>query len=263
MTAGADLNLATIAGKRIEYRTIGRLTTQLPVLVFLHEGLGCAALWRDFPDRLCELTNCAGLIYSRVGYGGSDACELPRPLDYMEREASEFLPALLEHFNIEKFILVGHSDGGSISLIYGGLPNVVSPDAVIVIAPHVFCEELSIKGIEAAKQAYEHQELKSRLEKFHGINTECAFWGWNDAWLDPAFKRWNIKKFLPTIKMPLLAIQGREDAYGTLAQIDAIEGSVSGPFEKLILDDCGHNPWLEQQTKVLLHSSEFISENRP
>ncbi len=263
MTSAANLEFATIAGKRIEYRTIGTLDSQRPVLVFLHEGLGCTALWRDFPDQLCALTECAGLIYSRLGYGGSDACDLPRPLDYMEREASDFLPAVLEHFNIKKPVLIGHSDGASISLIYAGLSNVAKPEAVIAIAPHVFCEEISIEGIEAAKEAYKHKGLKSKLEKFHGINTECAFRGWNDAWLDPAFKSWNIEKFLPNIKAPLLTIQGREDAYGTLAQIEAIEGAVSGPFGKLILDNCGHNPWLEQQAQVLSYAAEFISAKQP
>ncbi|MDF2365946.1 alpha/beta hydrolase [Sneathiella sp.] len=260
MTSATDLKLATIAGKRIEYRTIGALDSQRPVLVFLHEGLGCTALWRDFPDRLCELTNCTGLIYSRLGYGGSDACDLPRPLDYMEREASDMLPVILEHFNIKRPLLVGHSDGASISLIYAGLSDVAKPEAVIVMAPHVFCEDISVDGIKTAKQAYEQRDLKEKLEKFHGINTECAFRGWNDAWLDPAFKNWNIESFLPSVNMPLLAIQGREDSYGTLAQIDAIEAAVSGPFEKLILDDCGHNPWQEKAEDVLSYAAEFISD---
>ena len=254
-----DLEHVTIAGKRIEYRSIGIFDPQKPVLVFLHEGLGCATLWRDFPDQLCALTNCAGLIYSRTGYGGSDACDLPRPLDYMEREASEFLPAILQYFDIKRPLLVGHSDGASIALTYAGIPDAVKPEAVIAIAPHVFCEDISIKGIEAAKQAYEHNDLKGKLEKFHGINTECAFRGWNDAWLDPMFKKWNIESYLPHITAPVLAIQGRDDAYGTLAQVDAIETAISGPFSKLILSDCGHNPWQEQQEKVLSHAVEFIS----
>lgn len=263
MTGATGLNFAIIADKRIEYRVIGKLEAQQPVLVFLHEGLGCAARWRDFPDRLCYHTNCAGLIFSRVGYGGSDPCDLPRPLDYMEREAREYLPQLLSHFGIRKFILIGHSDGASISLIYAGLPVVTKPVAVIVMAPHVFCEQVSIEGAEAAKRTYEEQGLFEKLEKFHGINTECAFRGWNDAWLDPAFKSWNIEKFLPSIECPLLAIQGHQDAYGTLAQIDVIEAAVSGPFDKLILDECGHSPWQEQSAQVLSHSVAFISKSMP
>lgn len=258
MTAARDLKLAIIAGKRVEFRSIGNFDSQNPVLIFLHEGLGCAALWHNFPDRLCKLTNSAGLIYTRLGYGGSDACELPRPLDYMEREASEFLPAILEHFSIKEFILVGHSDGASISLIYAGLPFVTKPAAIIVMAPHVFCEDISVEGIEAAKQAYEKQNLKEKLEKFHGINTECAFRGWNDAWLDPEFRNWNIENFLPGIKAPLLAVQGLEDPYGSIAQIDAIEAGFSGPIDKLILENCGHNPWWDQRAKVLSHVNRFL-----
>ncbi len=259
MTAAPDVRIAEIAGTRIEYRSIDVLDPRKPVLVFLHEGLGCTALWRDFPDRLCQSTGCAGLIYSRAGYGGSAACELPRPLDYMEQEAADFLPRLLSHFGIEKPVLVGHSDGASIALIYAGLPDIAQPLAVVAMAPHVFCEDISIAGIEAAKREYEEFGLRKKLEKFHGINTDVAFRGWNDAWLDPRFKKWNIEKFLPGIAAPVLAIQGRDDAYGTLAQIDAIGALVCGAFKRLILDNCGHNPWQEKGGEVLARTTEFIS----
>ena len=258
MTGENGLKIADIAGGRIEYRSIGALGAESPVLVFLHEGLGCAALWRDFPDQLCAATGCAGFIYSRFGYGGSDPCVLPRPLDYMEREAADILPQILAHFGIRRFILVGHSDGASIALIYAGLRAEISPGSLIVMAPHVFCEDVSIQGIETAKHAYELGDLKSKLKKFHGINTECAFRGWNEAWLNPAFRDWNIESFLPEIVVPILAIQGLDDAYGTLAQIDAIERSVSGIFQKQILENCGHNPWLEKRSEVLARASEFI-----
>lgn len=243
---------------RIEIRIIGNFDPQTPVLIFLHEGLGCAALWRNFPDLLCEKSGCAGLVYSRVGYGGSDSCDLPRPLDYMEREAFGSLPQLIEHFNISRFILIGHSDGASIALVYAGIPGFPSPEAVIAMAPHVFCEDVSIDGIKAAKRAYEAGALKSKLKKFHGNNIECAFRGWNDAWLDPAFKEWSIEKFLPAITAPTLAIQGQDDNYGTLAQIGTIENAVTGQFEKLVLSDCGHNPWQEKQNDVLPRIADFI-----
>ena len=258
MTGDSGLSIANIAGGRIEYRSIGVLDAEKPVLVFLHEGLGCAALWRDFPDQLCLATGCGGLIYSRFGYGASDPCSLPRPLDYMEREAADILPQILAHFGIRNFILVGHSDGASIALIYAGLKMEISPRSLVVMAPHVFCEDISINGANAAKLDYEQGDLKSKLKNFHRINMEYAFRGWNDTWLNPLFRNWNIERFLPEIAASVLAIQGLDDAYGTLAQIDAIGRSVSGPFEKLLLENCGHNPWQEKQTEVLTRVAEFI-----
>ncbi|MCF8465894.1 MAG: alpha/beta hydrolase [Sneathiella sp.] len=258
MTGEIGLQIVNIAGGRIEYRSVDALDAENPVLVFLHEGLGCTALWRDFPDQLCAATRCAGLIYSRFGYGKSDPCVLPRPLDYMEREAADLLPQVLAYFGISNFILVSHSDGASIALIYAGLKGQISPRSLVVMAPHVFCEDISIRGIETAKQAFEQGNLKSKLEKFHGNNTECAFRGWNDAWLSPLFRKWTIESFLPEIAVPILAIQGLDDAYGTLAQIDAIERSVAGSFQKQLLESCGHNPWLEKRADVLKRASEFI-----
>ena len=170
------------------------------------------------------------------------------------------LPALLTHFGIKKFSLIGHSDGASIALIYAGLTQERDPDAVIVLAPHVFCEDISVTGIRAAKQAYEDGDLKAKLYKFHGMNTECAFRGWNDAWLDPGFHSWNIESYLPQIKAPVLAIQGLDDSYGTGAQINAIEDAVSGAFQKQILENCGHNPWAERRDDVTRRSTEFIQQ---
>ena len=259
MTAGPDFRTDIIANRRIEYRLIGELDPASPALVFLHEGLGCTALWRDFPDRLCAATGLAGLVYSRQGYGGSDPCDLPRPLDYMEREACDVLPEVLAHFDIRKFILVGHSDGASIALIYTGLPDVKPAEGIIVMAPHVYVEDVSIAGIRAAKAAYEQGDLKRRLEKFHGNNTDCAFRGWNDAWLNPAFLKWNIERFLPFCTIPVLAIQGRDDNYGTLAQIETIKAAVSGSFDALILEKCGHGPWQEKPDEVLAASAHFIA----
>lgn len=260
MTAPFDLKHATIAEQGIEYRAIAGSDPSKPALVFLHEGLGSTALWRDFPDQLCAATGCAGLIYSRFGYGGSDPCVLPRPLDYMQEEATNILPALLAHFDIRNFILVGHSDGASIALVYAGLAEEISPKAVVVMAPHVFCEDISVAGIEDAQKAYEQGDLEEKLKKFHGINTECAFRGWNDAWLDPAFRSWNIETYLPVITAPVLAIQGREDSYGTLRQIEKIERAIGGQFHKKILDKCGHNPWQEKRDDVLAYIVAFIRE---
>tara|TARA_R110001599_G_scaffold258951_4_gene459228 strand:+ start:201 stop:992 length:792 start_codon:yes stop_codon:yes gene_type:complete len=254
-------NIVTIAGLQIETRIIGDFTPQKPVLIFLHEGLGCIALWQDFPGLLCERLGLAGLVYSRAGYGGSSPCPLPRPLDYMEREAEDVLPQLIEHFGISRFILVGHSDGASIALIYSGSGELPPPEAVIAMAPHVFCEDISIEGITAAKIAYETGHLKWKLERFHGVNIEYAFRGWSDAWLNPRFRKWSIEKFLPAITAPILVIQGRNDRFGTTAQIEATENSVAGPFEKLLLNDCGHNPWHEKPDDVLSKIETFITRH--
>lgn len=252
----------TIGGRRIEYRSIKRPDPADGVLIFLHEGLGSAALWRDFPDKLCAVTGLSGFIYSREGYGGSGPCDLSRPLDYLEREARYVLPSLIAHFNFRNFILVGHSDGASIALIYAGLPDVPPAYGLIVMAPHVRVETISIEGVLAAKVDYEEGGLKERLQKFHGDNTECAFRGWSEAWLNPAFRNWNIEHFLPACETPLLAIQGTEDVYGTLAQIEALK-AVSGPFRRLILGGCGHNPWREREAEVLAAASEFITALSP
>lgn len=261
MTVATEANIADISGAAIEYRLIAALDPSRPTLVFLHEGLGCTALWKDFPDQLCQMTGCAGLIYSRLGYGRSGRCGLPRPLDYMQQEATKMLPQILAHFKLDDFILIGHSDGASISLVYAGADNIRTPQprAVVAMAPHVFCEDISVQGIRLAKQAYDQADLKTKLERFHGMNTEIAFRGWNDAWLDPAFHHWNIESFLPAIFVPVLVIQGREDNYGTMAQVHAIEKAVGGPFKKLLLDECGHNPWSEKRDIVLPSIARFAS----
>lgn len=261
MTAVIKTDKANISGAGIEYRLITASDTDKPTLVFLHEGLGCTALWKDFPDQLCQMTGCPGFVYSRLGYGGSDPCTLPRPLDYMQQEAQQLLPKILVHFGIEDVILIGHSDGASISLVYAGADISPRPRAVIAMAPHVFCEEISVRGIRQAKQLYDQGDLKIRLSKFHGMNTQTAFYGWNDAWLDPDFMHWNIENFLPTISAPVLVVQGLQDSYGTLAQVDAIEKSVAGLFDKLLLDRCGHNPWSEKNDNVLSAVTKFIDSS--
>lgn len=257
-----DLPNANIGDLKIEYRQIAAPAPapDQPVLVFLHEGLGCTALWKDFPDRLCAATGCAGLVYSRAGYGGSSPVDLPRPINYMQGEARDFLPLVLDHFNIERAILIGHSDGASIALVHAGISlNKDRVKAVIVEAPHVFCEDLSVTGIEAAREAYETGDLRRRLEKYHGGNVDVAFRGWNDAWLNPEFQHWNIEEYLPGIEMPVFALQGRDDAYGTVAQLASIEAKTKGPYRQLILDDCGHAPHMEQTEIVLDAMTDYIN----
>lgn len=235
------LEVVTIAGRA-------------PTLVFLHEGLGCVAMWRDVPALLAARTGCAALVYSRAGYGRSHAVSLPRPLDYMEGDGVAELSGVLA--GIDDAVLIGHSDGGTIALAYaashGGLRGV------IVEAAHVFCEDASIRSIEAARAAFVQGDLRRRLAAYHGDNVDCAFWGWNDAWLHPDFRRWNIEASLPRIAVPVLALQGRQDAYGTPAQLEAIARGVARA-EVRLLDDCGHTPHREQPQITLDAMVAFVA----
>jgi pimeloyl-ACP methyl ester carboxylesterase len=215
----------------------------LPPLVFLHEGLGSIGLWRTFPD---EVRLGAGspttVVYSRHGYGWSAVVEGPRPVDYMHHEADVVLPALLERLGVERPVLIGHSDGASIALLYAGAGRPVA--GLALLAPHVFVEDISIAGIEAARHAYDSTDLADRLARHHR-DAESTFRGWNDAWLSAEFRAWNIENRLPAIDCPILLIQGAEDDYGTLAQLDAIESGVHGSLRRVVLPDVGHSPHLE------------------
>lgn len=245
---------------RLEYRAIppaaaGRLT-----LVFLHEGLGSASLWRDFPDALAAATGCGAFVYSRAGYGQSSPVALPRPLTYMHEEALETLPRLLEAAGLDDVVLVGHSDGASIALVHaGGADPGGRVRGVVAEAPHVFCEELSVASIRKAREAFERGDLRTRLARHHGDNVDVAFWGWNRAWLDPAFARWDLQRFLPTIRAPVLVIQGREDEYGTAAQYRAIEAACGGLARVLVLEACGHAPHRDQRDRALAAMAEFVA----
>ena len=222
------------------------LASGSPTLVFLHEGLGSAEQWRDFPARVAKESGLGAIAYSRVGYGRSAPVTLPRPLTYMEDEARDFLPRLLDERGIDEAILVGHSDGGSIAIVAAALDTRKRILAVVLEAPHVFVEDVSIASIAKAREAFETGDLRARLAKYHGANVDGAFRGWNDAWLDPAFRRWNIERFLPAIAVPVLVIQGEDDPYGTRAQVDAITRQVAGRSEALLLPRCGHTPHREQ-----------------
>jgi pimeloyl-ACP methyl ester carboxylesterase len=249
----------TVNGHRLEYCWHGPGPSQAATLVFLHEGLGCAAMWRGFPAALAASTGCGAFVFSRVGYGGSDACELPRPIRFMHDEGLITMPALIQAAGIRKAILIGHSDGGSIALIYAGGTKAPAVVGVITEAAHVFCEPLTVKAIEIARQNYRHQGLKAALEKYHGPNTDCAFWGWNATWLDPAFRHWDIEEYLPRIRVPVLAIQGKQDEYGTLAQVDAIRAQAGAGAEVCILEGCGHAPHKEKPDATLEVMSRFVN----
>ena len=224
-----------------------------PALVFLHEGLGSVELWRDFPERLAQLTGRRALIYSRAGHGQSDLPAAPRPPRFMHDEALDVLPALLDAFGLESPILVGHSDGGSIALIHAGAHPV---SGLVLLAPHVFVEDLSVASIAEARETFETTDLRDRMARYHR-DAEATFRLWNDIWLAPEFRDWNIEDVLPAITAPVLAIQGEHDQYGTLAQIDAIEAGVAGEFERVVLD-ARHAPHLEAPEETLKAAAEFI-----
>lgn len=255
---GSDLATVELRWGALEYRRIGAPTASGPTLVFLHEGLGAAAHWKDFPDAIAADTGLPAIVYSRYGYGGSAPARLPRPTRYMHEEGQQVLPALLEALAIRRPLLVGHSDGASIALIHAALPGE-GPVALVLEAPHVFVEEISLEGIRQARTAYEDGRLKPGLARYHR-DVEAAFRGWNDVWLDPAFRDWNIEDMLPGIRCPILQIQGRDDAYGTAAQLAAIEANAGGPVRTLLLPDCGHAPHRDQRDAVAAAMTGFIRE---
>jgi pimeloyl-ACP methyl ester carboxylesterase len=252
-----DSGFLEVVGVRLEARWSGPPPESAPTLVFLHEGLGSLSQWRDFPDRLAAATGCGALVYSRAGYGKSDPVVLPRPIRFMHDEAA-VLPSVLGKAGIRQAILVGHSDGASISLIYAGSDPAVELLGLILEAPHVFAEPSGLESIARIREVYETSDLPERLAKHHGANTEIAFRGWNDVWLHPEFRAWNIEEFLPSIRVPILILQGEDDEYGTWKQIEAIERQSGGPVRSVAIPECGHSPHKEQTELALREMTEFV-----
>jgi pimeloyl-ACP methyl ester carboxylesterase len=266
MNANAAFHIEFLqaAGHRLEYRWINpagvRANPDRPVLVFLHEGLGSTALWKTFPDLVAEAAGCRTLVYSRYGYGKSDRLAAPRAVDYMHREALDVLPEVLDQLGVTSPILVGHSDGASIALIHAGAGKR-AVRAVVAMAPHVFVEDLTVASIAQAKVTFETTDLAPKLARYHDDAT-ATFRGWNDIWLHPDFRRWNIEAYLPALSCPVLLIQGADDQYGTLAQIDAIGHQVRGPVERLVLPQCGHSPHVDQKDATLEAIVAFVASLR-
>lgn len=259
--AGHGRQFVAVGSARLEVQLIAPSRGDRPFLVFLHEGLGSIALWRGFPENVCAVTGCGGLVYSREGYGASTPIRGPRTVDYMHREALEVLPALLSALAIRAPVLVGHSDGASIALIYAGsVPDAVR--GLVLMAPHVFVEDLSIASIAAAKTAYEQSGLRARLSRYH-CDVDSAFRGWNDIWLAPDFRRWNITACLRGVRCPVLAIQGADDEYGTMAQVGAVAAGVAGPVRELRLADCRHSPYRDQPQATLEAIADFVGGLSP
>ncbi|MCC7325937.1 MAG: alpha/beta hydrolase [Burkholderiales bacterium] len=247
---------------QIEYAWIGSGDRDAPLLIFLHEGLGSLSMWRDFPQALCTATGMRGLVYSRPGYGGST----PRakgekwPVDFMHRQAHELLPALLEALGIVRPAwLFGHSDGASIALLFAA-EFPLRTAGVIAVAPHIFVEDQSIRSIDAARMTYRTRDLRQRLARYHD-DPDSAFWGWNDIWLDPAFRDWNIEGRLPAIRCPVLAIQGVDDEYGTMAQVDALARHIRRA-ELAKFDACGHSPHRDQPAALTATVVDFLRRQR-
>ena len=250
-------DVLTIDAKKIEIQWHNREQADRPCLVFLHEGLGCTAMWKDFPDRLSHRTGCPAFVFSRFGYGRSDPDPLPWKINFMHTWALKILPRIITSARIKEYILVGHSDGGSIGIIFAGTPPATGLKGLVTEAAHVFCEPISVQSIAAAKINYEQNTLRQGLEKYHGKNTDNAFYGWNDVWLNPVFMQWNIEKYLKHISVPVLALQGKQDQYGTAEQLAAIESGVPDVTTHL-MDDCRHTPHFEQLDMTLDLMTGFI-----
>ena len=248
---------------RIEHQWLCRERTSAPLVVFLHEGLGSLAMWKDFPQRLCDAAGVRGLVYSRPGYGRSTPRERDEAwgIDFMHRQAHDVLPTLLDALHVQQPIwLFGHSDGGSIALLHASRFTGRVAGA-IVLAPHILVEDLSVASIAKARTAYETTDLRQRLAKYHD-DPDSAFWGWNDIWLHPPFKQWSIEREIESIACPVLAVQGVDDEYGTLEQIRGIARCLPMKTRLLELPDCGHSPHRDQPQRVIEASVALLQEHR-
>jgi pimeloyl-ACP methyl ester carboxylesterase len=244
------------SGQQIYYRLIDG-DGKKPTLVFLHEGLGCTAMWRDFPDRLCQSTGCPGLVYDRLGYGKSSPLCSPWTVHYLHDYALKELPEVLEKIVPRRtFVLIGHSDGGSISLIFGAEKPALLK-AIVTEAAHVFVEPESLRGVEAAEKAYTKGLFRGLLKQ-HGAKTDALFRAWADTWRSQWFSYWNIEYLLPSIDCPLLVLQGDRDQYGTDRQVESIVAKSSGRAIPVFLENCGHAPHQEQPEEVLKIITDYL-----
>jgi pimeloyl-ACP methyl ester carboxylesterase len=229
-----------VPGGRVEYEDVPG-DPDRPPLLFLHEGLGSVGLWRGFHQRVAAATGRRAVAYSRHGHGWSDPPSAPRATGFMETEAEVVLPALRTALGLERPVLVGHSDGGSIALLHAGVADV---SGMVVVAPHVFAEPVGLQGVEAARRAFADGDLRARMGRRHR-DPDVAFHGWNDVWLSAEFRDWDIRPRLDAITCPVLGVQGTDDPYGTVAHVEAVRDRARGPVELLVLD-CGHAPHLER-----------------
>ncbi|MFL4469835.1 alpha/beta fold hydrolase [Tateyamaria armeniaca] len=247
-----------IAGHSLEYGCWGPEPSEAPTIVLLHEGLGSVGLWRTWPALLAEQTGMGVLAYSRAGYGRSTPDTLPRPLDYMEREARDVLGPLLDALEVQSCVLLGHSDGATIAGIYAGSVSDMRVRGLILLAPHFFAEAKGIEAIHAAGRAYADGDLRDKLARHHDT-PDVAFHGWHDAWIDPGFANWNVADAIDHWRVPSLTIQGTADPYGTFAQVHEVEERTYAPAEVLVLDGCGHAPHQEREAEVTAEIVAFCA----
>ena len=252
-----DTGFLDIGSQRLEYRMIGPRPDAAPTLLLLHEGLGCVGLWGGFPDRLAQATGCGVFVYSRAGYGQSSPVPLPRPLSYMHEEARETLPRLLDAVGFKRGLLVGHSDGASIAAIYAGSHQDHRVGGLVLIAPHFFVEDIGIASIAGAREAYEAGGLRQRLARWHA-DVDSAFKGFSGVWLNPASRKWDITEFLAYIRVPVLIVQGENDQYGTVKQIETAQQECYCPVEVALLPGIGHSPEREAPEATLAAIAEFV-----
>lgn len=245
----------------LKVRTIGR-TGPGPVLLFLHEALGCIGMWKGFPEELCQAAGLPGLVYDRVGHGESSPLSVPigpRRSDYLHREAQEWLPAVLERLDLKRVVPVGHSDGGSIALLYAAaFPESV--ECLITEAAHIFVEPVTRQGIRRVVQTYESTDLKQRLAKYHGDKTDALFRAWCETWLSHEFAAWNIEAELSGLGCPALIMQGADDEFGSMAQVNGIVAGAAGPAQPLIMQECGHIPHLQARQRTLATMRDFLAQ---
>lgn len=246
-----------INGSDLEYRMLGPASEEAPTIVMLHEGLGSAAMWGDFPDRLQAATGMGVFVYSRAGYGASTPVTLPRRIDYMTREALDVLPKLLDAIGFQRGVLLGHSDGASIAAIYAGGAGDHRLRAVVLIAPHFVVEDVSVASIAEIRNTYETTDLRAKLARWHR-NVDNAFYGWNDAWLDPDFRRWDISDYLAYVRIPVAILQGEADQYGTIRQVEIAKEECYCPVDATLIPQSGHSPHREAPELTLATVSEFV-----
>jgi pimeloyl-ACP methyl ester carboxylesterase len=258
MTTLTPNGFLTIGAAHLEYRMIGPPPEQAPTIVMLHEGLGSAGLWGDFPEKLQAATGIGVFAYSRAGYGHSTPAKLPRPLDYMHVEALDVLPKLLDKIGFRRGMLLGHSDGASIAAIYAGSHQDHRVQGLALIAPHFVVENVSVASIAEIKTAYETTSLKEKLTRWHK-DADNAFYGWNGAWLDPKFRDWDISEYLAYIRVPVAIVQGADDQYGTMRQIEIAQAECYCPVDVTVIPGAGHSPQREAADATLAVITDFAA----
>lgn len=256
MTNLTPTGFLSIGTASLEYKWLAPPAADAPTIVMLHEGLGSVGLWGDFPEKLQQATGAGIFVYSRAGYGQSSPVALPRPLDYMQREALDVLPKLLDMIGFKRGLLLGHSDGASIATIYAGAHQDHRLSGLVLIAPHFIVEDISIKSIAAIKTTFETTDLKTKLARWHK-DVDNAFYGWNGAWLDPKFRDWDISDYLAYIRVPVLVVQGADDQYGTLRQVEIAQEECYCPVDVKIVSGAGHSPHREAPAATLEAIEQF------